>query len=136
MTPAGRTSSCSPSEARVRVEQARAFLEVAELVLDEADDGLATPQVAASLAVLCGIAASDAVCCSRLGRRSRGQDHHQAVDLLATVRPDGPAMAKDLRRLLEIKDQAHYAATMISAARAEQAVQWARRLDDLAVRIG
>ncbi|NAZ86228.1 DNA-binding protein [Kineococcus indalonis] len=136
MSPAGRTGDCSPSEGRVRLEQARAFLEVAELVLEESDDGLATPQVAASLAVLCGIAASDAVCCSRLGRRSRGQDHRQAVDLLAGVRPDGPAMAKDLRRLLEIKDQAHYAATMVSAARAEQAVQWARRLYDLAVRTG
>jgi len=107
VSPAGRTSSCSPSEGRVRLEQARAFLEVAELVLDETDEGLATPQVAASLAVLCGIAASDAMCCSRLGRRSRGQDHHQAADVLATVRPDGPEMAKDLRRLLEIKDQAH-----------------------------
>ncbi|WP_432519928.1 HEPN domain-containing protein [Kineococcus sp. SYSU DK006] len=136
MSPAGRTSDCSPSEGRVRLEQARAFLEVAELVLEESDDGLATPQVAASPAVLCGIAASDAVCCSRLGRRSRGQDHRQAVDLLATVLPDGPAMAKDLRRLLEIKDQAHYAATMVSAPRAEQAVQWARRLYDLAVRTG
>jgi len=45
-------------------------------------------------------------------------------------------MAKDLRRLLEIEDQAHYAATMISGPRAEQAVQWARRLYDLAVRAG
>lgn len=42
----------------------------------------------------------------------------------------------DLRRLLEIEDQAHDAATMISGPRAEQAVQWARRLDDLAVRAG
>ncbi|NIZ90047.1 hypothetical protein [Kineococcus rubinsiae] len=103
MSPSGRTSDCSPSEGRVRLEQARAFLEVAELVLDEADDGLATPQ---------------------------------AVELLATVLPDGPSMAKDLRRLLEIKDQAHYAATMISGPRAEQAAQWARRLYDLAVRAG
>ncbi|MEZ0166814.1 hypothetical protein AB2L27_18830 [Kineococcus sp. LSe6-4] len=136
MSPSGRTSDCSPTEGRTRLEQARAFLEVAELIVDEIDDGLATPQVAASLAVLSGIAASDAVCCSRLGQRSRGQDHRQAVDLLATVRPDGPAMAKDLRRLLEIKDQAHYAATMVSATRVEQAVQWARRLYDLAVRVG
>ncbi|WP_432546111.1 HEPN domain-containing protein [Kineococcus sp. SYSU DK004] len=134
MSPAGRTSPCSPGDARVRLEHARAFLEVAELVLEESGDGLATPQVSASLAVLCGIAASDAVCCRRLGERSRGQDHRQAVDLLAGVRPEGPAMARDLRRLLEIKDQAHYAATMVSAARAEQAVQWARRMFDAAVR--
>lgn len=134
MIPVGRTSICTPADGQVRLEQARAFLEVAELVLEESDDGLATPQVAASLAVLCGIAASDAVCCRRLGERSRGQDHRQAVALVGTVSPDGPAMAKDLRRLLEIKDQSHYAATMVSAARAAQAVQWARRLYDVAAR--
>lgn len=128
-----RISQCSPSEGRVRLEQARAFLEVAELVLEETEEGLATAQVAASLAVLCGIAASDAICCSRLGQRSRGQDHRQATELLAGIRPDGSAMAKDLRRLLEIKDQAHYAATMVSQPRAEQAVQWARRMYDAAV---
>lgn len=136
MSPAGRTSDCTPADGRIRLDQARAFLEVAELVLDDSDDGLATPQVAASLAVLAGIAASDAVCCRRLGRRSRGQDHRQAIDLIASVHPDGPAMAKDLRRLLEIKDQSHYAASMVSAARADQAVQWARRLYDTAVRLG
>ena len=134
MTSAGRVSPCSPVEARTRLEQARAFLEVAELVLDESEEGLATPQVAAALAVLSGIAAADAICCLRLGQRSRGQDHRQAVDLLASVRPDGPALAKDLRRLLEMKDHAHYAASMISPARAEQAVGWARRMHDQVAR--
>ena len=128
MTPAGRVSACSPAEGRTRLDQARAFLEVAELVLGETEEGLATPQVAAALAVLAGIAASDAACCLRLGQRPRGQDHRQAVELLATVRPGGPDMARDLRRLLEMKDLAHYAATMVSAARAQQAVEWARRL--------
>ncbi|MBB2903543.1 hypothetical protein FHR75_004385 [Kineococcus radiotolerans] len=40
------------------------FLEVAEPGIDETDDGLATPEVAASLTVLPGIAALDVVCCS------------------------------------------------------------------------
>ncbi|HZN18923.1 MAG TPA: hypothetical protein VFB84_12225 [Micromonosporaceae bacterium] len=43
-----------------------AFLEVAEMVGAEQDE-LATPGVAAALAVLAGIAASDAVCCAALG---------------------------------------------------------------------
>ncbi|PPK93742.1 hypothetical protein CLV92_10918 [Kineococcus xinjiangensis] len=90
--------------------------------------------MAAALAVLSGIATADAVCCSRLGQRSRGQDHRQAVDLVASVRPDGAALAKDLRRLLDIKDQAHYAASMVSPARAAQAVDWARRMHDQATR--
>jgi len=56
MTPkgVGRTQVCNPEQARVRLTQARAFLEVAELVVGENDE-LATPGVAASLAVLAGI---------------------------------------------------------------------------------
>ncbi|WP_432502762.1 hypothetical protein [Kineococcus arenarius] len=90
--------------------------------------------------VLVALAGSAAPASGRDIARLVGKASHAGVQRvlarLATVRPDGPAMAKDLRRLLEIKDQAHYAATMVSAARAEQAVQWARRLHDLAVRTG
>jgi hypothetical protein len=86
------------------------------------------------LAVLSGIAASNAVCCSRLGQRSRVRTIGKPS--ICSPPSDGAARAKDLRRLLEIKDQAHYAAATVSAARAEQAVQWARRLYDLAVRTG
>jgi hypothetical protein len=56
----------------------------ADLVLGD-DSDLATPSVAAALAVLAGIAASDAACCARLGRRPRGQDHATATTLLRTV---------------------------------------------------
>ena len=65
---AGRAEACGRREAQARLDQARAFLDVAKLV-GEQDDDLATPNVAASLAVLAGIAASDAVCCAVLGRR-------------------------------------------------------------------
>jgi hypothetical protein len=65
--------------------------------------------VAAALAVLAGIAASDAVCCARLGKRHRGPDHRGADDLVASVEPGGPEMARDLKRLLQRKDDAHYA---------------------------
>ena len=93
---------------------------------------MATSHVAAALAVLSGIASSDAACCARLKKRSRGQDHREAVDLLKSVHPDGPAMAKDLKRLLNIKDAAHYAPTMISSTAAGDAVTWAERLYGLA----
>lgn len=132
MSNTGRTSSCSAAEARTRLEQARAFLEVAELVLGGEDD-LATPQVAAALAVLSGIAASDAACCARIGVRSRSQDHRTAIALLATVEPNGTDMAKDLRRLLDMKDNAHYATIMVGEGPAGKAVEWARRLYDAAV---
>jgi hypothetical protein len=51
----GRTETCGLKQARIRLAQARAFLEVAKLVGTENDE-LATPRVAASLAVLAGIA--------------------------------------------------------------------------------
>ena len=72
----------------VRVRTADAYLEVAELVLDEhqRDEYLS---VAAGLAVLAGIAASDAICCARLGRRHRGDDHRGAAELLSGAVPDG-----------------------------------------------
>jgi hypothetical protein len=127
----GRTAPCTAAEAATRLAHARAFLEVAELVIG-GDDELATPQVAAALAVLSGIAASDATCCARLGVRSRGQDHRAAVDLLGSVEPHGGEMAKDLRRLLDMKDGAHYATIMVAQGPAEKAVGWARRLFELA----
>lgn len=67
----GRTQTCGAGEARIRANQARAFLESAELIADS-DDELATPGVAAALAVLAGIAASDALCC-------KGSDDEHAV---------------------------------------------------------
>lgn len=129
--PAGRTQECDRSQAAVRLAHARAFLETAELVGD-ADDELATPQVATALAVLAGIAASDAICCAALGRRSRGQDHRQAIDLVQQVAPDGPVLSRDLARLLDLKDGAHYGMVYVTGAKAITAVRHARRLTDAA----
>jgi hypothetical protein len=85
---------------------AEKFLEVARLV--EGEEGEAFRSVAASLAVLAGIAASDAACCSSLGRRSRGDDHHDAEALLETIVPGGREAAASLRRLISLKDKAQY----------------------------
>ena len=63
---------------------------------------------AAALAVLAGIAASDAACCKALGRRSRGQDHRQATELVEQIAQGGGQAASSLRRLLSLKDEAHY----------------------------
>ena len=63
-----RTATCTKADAGVRLDQARKFEEVAELVQTEADVLSSAANVAASLAVLAGIAASDAACCAALGR--------------------------------------------------------------------
>lgn len=58
-----------------------------------AESGDEARNVAAGNAVLAGIAASDAICCVRLNKRHRGQDHQGAVALLGLIRPHGPMLA-------------------------------------------
>lgn len=83
------------------------FLEVAQLVAEEGDDlDYASPS--AALAVLAGIAASDAACCASLGRRARGPGHREAATLVEQITPGGKKAATSLRRLLSLKDEAHY----------------------------
>lgn len=103
----------------------------AELVLGDESDA-ATPGVAAALAVLAGIAASDAACCSKLQQRPRGQNHMEAVKLLRAVEPHGPAMATDLGRLLASKDDSHYGITLVDRRKAQRLVSYAKRITDLA----
>jgi hypothetical protein len=122
-------SACDRADAQVRLRHAESFLLVAELVLAQPDDPpLALTSVAASVAVLAGIAASDAACCASLGLRARGQDHAEAIDLVRSVSPGGEQMARDLGRLLNLKDNAQYGILMVPRDKAESAVAWARRL--------
>ncbi|TCC56151.1 hypothetical protein E0H73_33895 [Kribbella pittospori] len=134
MTPPGRTEDCNRAQATVRLSQARAFLEVAELVGCE-DDELANDNVVAALAVLAGIAAADAACCATLGRRSRGQDHRQAIQLVAQAGPHGKELSQALRRLLDIKDGAHYGMIYVGAAKARAAIRRAKTLISGAARL-
>jgi HEPN domain-containing protein len=123
-----RAQDCTRENALSRLQQAESFVEVAELVITGGDNDIATPGVAAALAALAGIAASDAACCAKLKMRPRGRDHKEAVPMLATVHPHGPQMAKDLERLLNRKDDAHYGLHLIGKGDAEKMVEWAKRI--------
>src|ERR1700691_4416059 len=105
--PVTRTQTCTDEDAKTRLAHARKFLEVAELVAGEGDDQEYS-SAAAALAVLAGIAASDAACCKALGRRSRGQDHREAATLVEQITPGGKAATNSLRRLVNLEDEAHY----------------------------
>jgi len=107
---------------------------VADLALCD-DTNTATPGVAAALAVLAGIAASDAACCATVGCRPRGQDHGQASTLLATVVPHGVRMAKDLGELLAAKDESHYGLHLVTRARAEALLRRAGRMVEAATEV-
>lgn len=99
--------------------------------MGEAGD-LEYASAAAALAVLGGIAASDAACCAALGRRSRGQNHLQAVDLVGQVAPGGAQAAKALRRLLSLKDEAHYGLFDISGQDLQAALRQTKALLEFA----
>lgn len=127
MPSARRTRPATDAQARLRLRSAQAYLEVADLVLVERDR-VEMPGVAAGLAVLAGIAASDAVCAVRLQRIHRDEDHRGAADLLREATPDGKKLAATFLRLVDVKDEAHYGLTIVEAAKARRAVNWARRL--------
>lgn len=127
-----RADDCGRIQARTRLEHAKKFHEVSELAATEGGDIAASRSVSAALAVLAGIAASDAACCARLGHRSRGQNHHQAIDLLARVSPGGPAAATHLKQLLDLKDGAHYGVIDVTHKELTSALRHSRALIDFA----
>lgn len=125
-----RVQACGAAEARIRLDHARLFLDVAETVHDNDLD--ASFNVAAALCVLAGIAASDAACCFALGKRPRGQDHDQAIAIVGEVPGLGDEMSKALKRLLIIKDDAHYGMLYVSRDKTTTALRSANRLVELA----
>jgi hypothetical protein len=125
-----RTAQCGAAEAQSRLRTARAYLEVAALVLDERDrdEYLNVSAGLAVLAVLAVLAASDSICCARLRSRHRGDDHRGAAELLRRATPDGSELAVTLLRLLDLKDEAHYGVMVVAARKARDAYKWAARL--------
>ncbi|MEX2534571.1 MAG: hypothetical protein WD273_03140 [Trueperaceae bacterium] len=121
-----RTQNCAESHARTRFLAAEKFLEVAKLIKGEQGDAFRS--VVASLAVLAGIAASDAACCKALGRRSRAESHHDAERLLERITPGGEEAAVALRRLIDLKDKAHYGFIHASHDDLKTAMRQAERL--------
>jgi hypothetical protein len=122
-----RTQICGPDDALTRLAHARKFLEVAELVATE-ETVPASASVSAALAVLAGIAASDAACCAVLRERARGQDHRDAIALLKRITPAGAEAATALRRLLDLKDTAHYGLIHVSGQKLKVALRQAAQL--------
>jgi hypothetical protein len=135
-TRAGRTQRCSAADARRRLQHSKQFLEVAELAAEDLrDDGsLEYGNAAATLAVLAGIAATDAACCKALGRRSRADDHDRATVLVGEVAGGGATAAKDLRALIALKNDAQYGFYSVGHDELTKALRRARGLVQFAER--
>jgi hypothetical protein len=125
-----REAACGPEDARTRSRVARTYLNLAEIA--SATHEPAARNAAAGNAVLAAIAASDALCCRRFGRRSREQDHSMAAALLAKITPGGTKLARDLTTVLSVKDTAHYGTTFLTEAKLKTALRSASRLVEAA----
>lgn len=111
-----------------RFAKAKQFLQVADDMRALAgDDGVA--DAAVTMYIHAGIAAADAICVAALGKHARGQDHQQAICLLATV--DKKA-ASSLSALLGMKTRAGYGHDPVSADHLRRAERAARLLVDRA----
>jgi hypothetical protein len=117
----------SRAEALTRAEHARAYLLVADLVRDDSSIG-ARANILGSIAVLAGIAASDAICGMALGKRSVGGAHAEAVDLLRRATPPQSKAASALGRLLASKTDTQYSAQLVSSAKARDLFRAAEQL--------
>lgn len=133
MSRGARTEPCDREHARVRLVQARKFLEVARFVA--AEDAEESLSVSAALAVLAGIAGSDAACCAALGRRSRSQNHQEALDLVTAIVPGGPEAGKQLGRLLNLKDTASYGTMFVSRTKVTAALRQAAEIVEFAGKV-
>jgi hypothetical protein len=125
----GALRPMSISDIAGRASQAHSFLEAARLAVQfasELGEGAAA-NVAASNAVLAGIAAADAICGKALGVRSNSSNHADAVALIRRAH-NGESAANQLKALVAIKSAAAYEPRMVTAAKALDAVQHAERL--------
>lgn len=120
-----RRRTCTIADARARYATAVAFMDVADrLTLEEFDH-----DVVVTNAVHAGIAASDSLCCLRLGERSADQDHASAAKLLGRA---DKSLGNELARLLALKTTAAYETRSVSRADARSAARRARKLVDAA----
>lgn len=119
--PAGRQTPCTVIDAKVRLHDAEAFLEAAEVATN--------PDVVATNAIHAAVAAADAICCIALRERSADGSHPAAVQLLSRV---DRKLASTLSRSLNRKTQAAYESRDIATKDAAACVRQATTLVEAA----
>jgi hypothetical protein len=102
------------------LKQAESYLYYAELALDDKEY-----DPAAGNAVIAAIAAADALCCMKLGKRSADDDHQAALALVAKV---DKSAAEALGKALGVKHRAHYDHLTATGSAAKATVRAASKL--------
>ncbi|MCB0968118.1 MAG: hypothetical protein KDB37_14895 [Ilumatobacter sp.] len=128
--PTDRTVDCDSATRSGRLAKARQFMEAARLVELLADDADDVADAYVTLCVHAGIAAADVVCCRRLGRHARGENHAAAVRLLEQA---STTAARHLGDLLAMKTKAGYSAVPASGTDVKRAGRAASALLDEAM---
>ncbi len=127
-----RTSPCTPDIRRGRLRKAGQFLDAANLIADQASGEAGHADAFITLCIHAGIAASDVICCARLGRHAQGESHNEAVTLLGQA---DSGSAKHLRVLLGMKTKVGYSHTEATAADTMRAARAAEALVERARRV-
>lgn len=127
-----RTKPCSATITQGRLDKANQFIIAAETIRDIADQDDEVADAYVTLCVHAGIAASDVICCSSLGRHAQGDSHEEAATLLATADKDA---AKHLRTLLRLKTKAGYGYTPATIDEVKKANRAADALVEKARRV-
>lgn len=122
-----RSRKMTPTDVDRRASDARTLLEIGEALLAGTPDS-SELKAAGLQAVHAGIAASDAICGRVLGFCSNGQDHREALSLLADATRSDHGASNNLGRLLDAKTTVDYSPDLVSAKRAADLVRYARRL--------
>jgi hypothetical protein len=100
-----RTRRCPPAVRLGRLQKAAQLFDAAVVVQSLADEDGEIADAYVTLCVHAGIAASDVICCARLGEHAQGENHGEAVELLGKADKDS---SKHLRTLFGMKTKAGY----------------------------
>lgn len=123
-----RTRRCDELTIAGRLRKAEQFLDAAETIREFAESEHEVGDAYVTLCVHAGVAAADVLCCIALGEHAQGDDHNEALALLARVRPNGAELAKSLRPLLGMKTRAGYSHRSVPSDDRKRAQRHAERL--------
>ena len=127
-----RTRPCTAAVRQGRLRKAEQFLTAADLVRDLAREHEDVADAYVTLCVHVGIAASDVICCARLGEHAQGENHNDAVTLLKTV---DKVAGRHLSTLLALKTKSAYSHTPNTPAEFTRAGRAAEALAEAARRV-
>lgn len=118
------TRPCTAGVRQGRLAKAHGFLQAADDT-DLLDDTGQLGDAIVTLYVHAGIAASDVICCARLGKYPSGENHAEAINLLKAA---DASSGTHLATLLSMKTKAGYSHTAASSTETKKAARAATHL--------